>query len=347
MKRQSRWLAAPAFRVCLALGMAAASIANAGAATLEDVKSRGVLRCAVNGQLPGLSYKDSSGQWSGMDVDFCRAVAAATLGSADKVELVPVDAASRFDILREGEVDLLSRNSTWTLSRDLDFDIAFVGVLYFDSQGFIVRRETSTLMARELSAKPICAIADTTAVENVRAWFDRNRMQLVLKEYPDAKSAAKAYADGTCYALTADLSQLYAIRTELGSEAAHRILPDRISKEPLAPAVRRDDDRWRDIVRWTLFTLIDAEEAGIGTKNVDETRARASTPEVRLLLDTEGQTGRLLGLDKGWSSRVVQQVGNYGEIFDRNLGAGSKLKIERGLNALWRDGGILYAPPAR
>lgn len=339
MNRPIRWIAAL---------VSILPLLDAAAATLDDVRGRGMLRCGVNGEVPGLSYKDASGTWSGIDVDFCRAVAAATLGSADKVEFVPVPNDSRFDLLREGEVDLLSRNTTWTMGRDLDLDIVFVAVLYHDGQGFMVKRDTDTMSALELSKRAICAVADTTGPANAKRFFTRNRMLLELKEYPDIKAATKAYLDGDCYALTTDHSQLHSVRSELpDGQNANRILPEVISKEPLAPAVRRDDDRWFDIVRWTLFTLIDAEEAGIDSRNVDQARARALTDAIRLLLDVDGTTGALLGLEKGWSYRVVDQVGNYAEVFDRNLGAGSPLGIKRGLNALWRDGGILYAPPAR
>jgi len=339
MNRSFRWIAAL---------VSVLALHQAAAATLEDVRQRGMLRCGVNGEVPGLSFKDENGSWSGIDVDLCRAVAAATLGSADKVEYVPVPNDSRFDLLREGEVDLLARNTTWTLSRDLDLDIVFVATLYYDGQGFMVRRETDTLSALGLSDRTVCAVADTTGPVNAERYFTRNRMILKLKEYPDIKAATAAYLKGDCYALTTDQSQLHAVRSELpDGRNAHRILPEVISKEPLTPAVRRDDDRWFDIVRWTLFTLIDAEEAGIDSKNVDQARARALTDEIRLLLDVDGTTGALLGLEKGWSYRIIDQVGNYAEVFDRNLGAGSGLGIKRGLNALWRDGGILYAPPAR
>ncbi len=338
MKPQIRWLA----------GLLLAAVAvNAGADTLDDVKQRGTLRCGVNGEVPGLSFKDAGGVWSGLDVDFCRAVAAAVLGSADKVEYVPVSTANRFDILREGEIDLLSRNTTWTLSRDLDLGIVFVAPLYYDGQGFMVKRATNSLSALELGDKPVCAIADTTSAENAERYFVRNRMALELKQFPDIKAATQAYLGGECFALTTDQSQLHAVRAGLEVPNDHRILPEVISREPLSPAVRREDARWFDIVRWTLFTLIDAEEEGINSGNVEQARERARSAEVRLLLDVDGETGKLLGLEPGWGVRVVAQVGNYAELFERNLGSGSPLKIKRGLNALWRDGGILYAPPAR
>lgn len=343
MHQPSPWLAALALAVALPL----CPTQQVRADTLQDVKARGVLRCGVSGELPGLSHQDADGNWSGLDVDFCRAVAAAVLGYKDKLELVPVSNAQRFDALRAGQIDLLARNTTWTLTRDAGQDVAFVAVLYYDGQGFMVRRATNTLSARELSQKTVCAVQNTTGPENARGYFARYRMELDLKQFPDIEAATKAYLGGTCYALTADQSQLYAMRVALGSEDAHRILPEVISKEPLTPAVRVGDHRWFDIVRWTLFTLINAEEAGIDSTNVDAVRDRAQTDELLLLLDVNGTTGKLLGLDKGWSYRVIDQVGNYAAVFERNLGQGSALRMTRGLNALWRDGGILYAPPTR
>jgi len=337
-----RWLAALVF-----LGALPLTQATTRADTLQDVKARGVLRCGVDGTLPGLSFKDSAGNWSGLDVDFCRALAAAVLGHRDRLELVPTPSTTRFAALREGRVDLLSRNTTWTLARDTAPDIGFVATLYHDGQGFMVSRDTSTLSARELSRKPVCAVAGSTGPNDARSYFARNGMELDLKAFPDIGGATKAYLDGACYALTTDHSQLHALRAAMGGENAQRILPEVISKEPLAPAVRNGDDRWFNIVRWTLFTLINAEEAGVTSANADATRARARTGELRLLLDVDGETGKLLGLDPGWSYRIIDQVGNYGEVFERNLGEGSALKIKRGLNALWRDGGVLYAPPIR
>jgi len=323
------------------------ALPQAGAATLDDVKARGTLRCGVNGELPGLSHKDANGVWTGLDVDFCRAVAAAVLGKADKVTFVPLNNSDRFDALRQGEVDLLSRNTTWTLSRDLDLGMAFVGILYHDGQGFMVPRGTNTLSAVELSRKKICAIEDSTSPANAQAFFTRNRMQLELVLVKDADASKAAYLAGNCDAITADHSQLHSLRAEMGEAHAQRILPEIISKEPLSPAVRSADQVWFDIVRWTLFTMINAEEAGVDSTNADAARHLAKTEEVRRLLDVDGQSAGMLGLEPGWSWRIIKQVGNYAEVFDRNLGDQSQLKIKRGLNALWRDGGILYAPPAR
>ena len=341
MRHPTPWLAG-----LLLIGALNLTLSPAGAATLDDVKARGSLRCGVNGELPGLSHKDAKGVWSGLDVDFCRAVAAATLGDANKVEFVPLNNSDRFDALREGEVDLLSRNTTWTLSRDLDLGMAFVGILYHDGQGFMVSRASNALSVMELSRKRICAIEDSTSPANAEAFFTRNRMQLELVLVKDIDAAKAAYVAGKCDAITSDHSQLYALRTELDDPHAHRILPEIVSKEPLSPAVRQGDQVWFDIVRWTLFLLIDAEELGIDSTNVEGARTLAKTAEARGLLDLDGKTARMLGVEPGWSYRVIKQVGNYAEVFDRNLGNQSPLKVKRGLNALWRDGGILYAPPA-
>ncbi len=341
-------LVAPRLMGALALSLAlTGALTSADAATLDDVKARGTLRCGVNGELPGLSFKDAQGAWSGLDVDFCRAVAAAALGKADKVEFVPLNNSDRFDALRQGEVDLLSRNTTWTLSRDLDLGMAFVGILYHDGQGFMVPRATNLLSVQELGRKRVCAIEDSTSPANAEAFFTRNRMQVELVLVKDANASKAAYQAGKCDAITADHSQLHALRLEMGESHLNRILPEVISKEPLSPAVRQGDQTWFDLVRWTLFLIIDAEEAGIDSKNVDSARAMAKTAEVRGLLDLDGKTAGMLGLTPGWSYRIISQVGNYAEVFERNLGDQSPLKIKRGLNALWRDGGILYAPPAR
>lgn len=325
----------------------AAALAQTSAATLDEVKARGSLRCGVNGEVPGLSHRDDSGRWSGLDVDFCRAVAAAALGDAGKVELVPLSRAERLDALREGRIDLLSRNTTWTLSRDLGHDMTFAGILYFDGQGFMVPRDSGLMSALELSGKRICALTDSTSPDNAKRYFARHRMELELQTFDSLEAAKRAYLEGKCDALTTDQSQLHSLRSGLEDPRAQRILPEVVSKEPLSPAVRKGDARWLDIVRWTLFVLIDAEELGIDSANVDRAAEQAQSDEVRLLLDTEGNSAALLGIDPGWSRRVIRQVGNYGEIFDRNLGAQSPLKIKRGLNALWNNGGLLYAPPAR
>jgi general L-amino acid transport system substrate-binding protein len=339
MRVAAHWIA-PAF-------LAAALTQTALADTLSEVRERGTLRCGVNGEVPGLSYRAPDGGWSGLDVDFCRAVAAAALGDPDKVELVPLSNAERLDALAADRIDLLARNTSWTLSRDLGKGMSFVGVLYFDGQGFVVARDEQVMSTLDLGGKRVCAIADTTGPDNARRYFARHRMTLALETFPDLTAARAAYLAGKCDALTADQTQLHALRQGLDDPRAHRILPEVISKEPLSPAVRKGDATWHDVVRWTLFTLINAEELGIDSANVEQARERAISEEARLLLDVDGASAALLGLEPGWSVRAIKGVGNYAELFERNLGAGSPLKIKRGLNALWTDGGLLYAPPAR
>ncbi len=340
MRLAVRWL----FGVLLASGLVVQSVA---AGTLEDIKSRGTLRCGVNGLVPGLSFKDDAGQWSGLDTDFCRAVAAAVLGDSTKVEFIPLGLDDRLTALSEGRIELLARNTTWTLSRDLGKGMTFTGILYFDGQGFIVPRAAELLTTLGLSGRSICALAGTTSAENARRYFTRHRMDLELVTYDSITAAKQAYLEGKCEALTSDQSQLHSLRATLDNPRDHRILPEVISKEPLSPAVRKGDAVWFDIVRWTLNIMIDAEEKGIDSSNVGRASEQAKSEDTRLLLDVEGHTAALLGLEPGWSQRIIAQVGNYAEVFDRNLGMQSALKIKRGLNALWRDGGLLYAPPAR
>jgi len=331
----------------LGLMLVLTAVPSAPADTLEAVTERGQLRCGVNGELRGLSYRDANGVWSGLDVDFCRAVAAAVLGSRDSVVFVPLSNAERLSALAKDRVDLLARNTTWTLSRDLGHGMTFVGVLYFDGQGFMVPRESGLMSTLGLGGTRICALAGSTSLDNARRYFARHRMALELDRFDTLEAAQAAYLDGDCLGLTADQSQLHALRSGFADPRAHRILPEVIAKEPLSPAVRKGEPGWLDIVRWTLFVLIDAEELGISSVNLARAAAQAKSEEVRLLLDVEGRMATHLGLQAGWSQRIIAQVGNYAEIFERNLGAQSALKIQRGLNALWNNGGLLYAPPAR
>jgi general L-amino acid transport system substrate-binding protein len=338
MRNAVRWL--------LAIALAGALI-QTSAGTLDSVKARGTLRCGVGGDIPGLSYKDEKGSWSGLDVDFCRAVAAAALDDGEKVELIPLSNAERLDALREGRIDLLARNTTWTLLRDVGHGMSFVGILYYDGQGFMVPRSSKLMSTLELDGKRICSLSNSTSLDNARRYFTRNRMTMNLVTFDGLAAAKDAYLDGKCDAITTDQSQLHALRSTLDDPRAQRILPEVISKEPLSPAVRKGDERWFDLVRWTLYVLIDAEEQGIDSTNVDRAREEAKAQDTRLLLDVDGQTAKQLGVEPGWSYRIIKTVGNYAEVFERNLGSQSPLKIKRGLNALWRDGGILYAPPAR
>lgn len=329
----------------LALMLSNLPAAAEATGTLDAVEERGLLRCGVNGEVPGLSHQDDNGTWSGLDVDFCRAVAAAALGDAERVRFVPLATAERLDALAQDRIDLLARNTSWTLSRDLSHGMTFVGVLYFDGQGFMVPRETGIVSTLELSGKPVCALANSTSPDNARRYFARHRMSFELARFDTLRAAERAYLAGDCVALTTDQTQLHALRSTLSDPRAHRILPEVVSKEPLSPAVRKGDARWLDIVRWTLFALINAEELGLTSANVARAAEQAESEAVRLLLDTEAETAKSLGLKPGWSQRVITQVGNYGELFDRNLGAHSHLKLQRGLNALWNEGGLLFAPP--
>jgi len=329
----------------LLLGTALAIAAAAD--TLDEVKARGALRCGVNGEVPGLSFRDQNGDWSGLDVDFCRAVAAAALGSADKVEFVPLSTAERFAALRDGRIDLLSRNTTWTGYRDLTEGVSFAGVLFYDGQGFMVPRATGKLSTLELDGATICAVNDTTSAQNAKRYFTRNRMSMELALHPDLDSALADYLEGKCSTLTTDRSQLYALRSTLEQPRQQRILPEVISKEPLSPAVRAGETRWLDLVRWTLYTLIDAEEIGVTSDNVAAAKERAASDEMLTLLDADGATAAKLGVEPGWGYRVLLAVGDYGEMFERNLGKASGLGLKRGINALWSEGGLMYAPPMR
>lgn len=329
----------------LFLGLLPTAVADGD--TLDAIKSRGELRCGVNGEVPGLSLRNDAGDWSGLDVDFCRAVAAAALGSAAKVAYIPLGTEERLAALRDHKVDLLARNTSWTAVRDIAEGISFAGILYFDGQSFMVPRAAGLRSTLELNDARICAIAGTTSVDNARRYFTQHRMGMQMTLHPDLKAALSAYLDGQCNALTSDRSQLNALRATIPEPAAQRILPEVISKEPLGPAVRKGDTRLFDLVRWTLFTLINAEELGIDSGNVATAKARATSDEVRTLLDLDGRTSAALGIDKEWGYRVIEQVGNYGELFERNLGKASGIDLKRGLNAPWTQGGLLYAPPTR
>lgn len=320
---------------------------GAKADRLDEIGERGILRCGVNGEVPGFSYREEDGDWSGIDVDLCRAVAAAALGSADKVELIPLSTVERLGALREGKVDLLARNTTWTQARDLSQGVSFAAILYYDGQGFMVPRSTSTRSSLALAGASICAIADTTSIESARRYFKRHQMPMELKPYPDLNAALAAYLGGECSTLTTDRTQLSVLRAGLEQPETQRILPEVISREPLAPAVAKAETRLLDLARWTIFTLINAEEMGIGLANIDAAKARAQSDAVRTLLDLDGESAETLGIEPGWGYRVIKAVGNYGEVFERNLGKASGLNIKRGMNALWTQGGLLYAPPPR
>ncbi len=333
------------FTTVLALLLAVAA-QSASAQTLKAVKDRGMLNCGANGTLAGFGLPDAQGKWTGLDVDFCRAIAAAVLNDAEKVKYVPLSAKDRFTALQSGEVDVLARNTTWTSSRDTSLGLNFTGVNYYDGQGFMVRKTLKVNSALELNGASVCVQQGTTTELNLADYFSANKMQLKSVTFASANEAVKAYDAGRCDAYTTDASALYAERLRVGDPNEHIILPEIISKEPLGPAVRHGDDQWFDIVKWTLFAMMNAEELNISTKNLDEA-VKSTNPEIKRFVGTEGNFGEQLGLTKDWAVRVVKQVGNYGESFERNVGLGSPLKIERGLNKLWTKGGIQYAPPIR
>jgi general L-amino acid transport system substrate-binding protein len=316
----------------------------ADAQTLKTVRDRGSLVCGVSQGLPGFSTPDDKGNWTGLDVDYCRALAAAIFDDPSKVKYSPLSAKDRFEALKSSEIDVLSRNTTWTSSRDALFH--FVGVTYYDGQGFMIRKGVKINSALELNGATVCTQTGTTTELNLADYFRANSMKHEPVPFQTADEAIKAYETGRCDALTTDVSQLFAIKLKLSNAGDHVILPEVISKEPLGPLVRHGDDQWFDIAKWVLFAMINAEEFGITSKNVNE-MMKSKQPEIRRMLGVEGSMGEQLQLPKDWVVRIVKHVGNYGEVFDRNVGTTSKLGITRGLNRLWTKGGIQYAPPVR
>ncbi len=328
----------------LLFGLATAPVAAQG--TLQKVKDRGALVCGVNTGLAGFSAPDDKGKWSGIDVDLCRAIAAAIFKDESKVKYVPLTAKERFTALQSGEVDILSRNTTWTMSRDTSAGMNFAGINYYDGQGFMVNKSLGVKSAKELSGASICVQTGTTNELNVADYFRQTGMTYKPVVFEKLPETIAAYNAGRCDVFTSDASQLYATRLTLGNPADHIVLPDVISKEPLGPAVRQGDSQWGNIVRWVLFALINAEELGVTSANVDK-MLESTNPEIIRMLGGEGDFGKGIGIDNDWAYQAIKAVGNYGETFERNVGQGSRLKISRGQNALWRDGGLQYAPPIR
>jgi len=322
------------------------SSAFASSPTLDQVKARGSLICGVNEGLPGFSFVDQRGVWTGFDVDFCRAIAAAIFGDPNKVKLVPLSADARFQALRDGKIDVLSRNSTWTMGREAEFGLTFVGVTYYDGQGFMVPRRMRINSALELDGAKVCVQSGTTTIDNLADFFTSNGMTLQEVVSTSTDQSVSDYDSGRCSVLTSDLSQLYALRLRLSSPGDHIILPDVISKEPLGPVVRDNDLQWIGVVKWTYFAMLDAEELGVGSKTINQA-LKSRKPEVMRLVGTSGDFGERIGLTNAWAANVVRYVGNYGEVFDRNLGSKTQLAIPRGLNELWNAGGIQYGPPIR
>lgn len=324
----------------------ALSAGAASAATLDDVKSRDALKCGVSQGLPGFSNPDSDGNWSGLDVDLCKAVAAAIFDDASKVEYVPLSAKERFTALQSGEVDLLSRNTTWTMSRDTQLGLNFSVVNYYDGQGFMVRSSMGISSALQLSGAAICTNTGTTTELNVADYFRANNMDYELVAFEKADEVVAAYDAGRCDVYTTDQSGIYAQRLKLTNPDEHKVLPEVISKEPLGPAVRQGDDQWLNIVKWVHFAMVEAEESGVTQGNVEEMKG-SDNPNIKRLLGTEGEFGTAIGLENDWGYRIIKHVGNYGEAFARNVGPDTPLKIARGQNALWSNGGLQYAPPIR
>jgi general L-amino acid transport system substrate-binding protein len=325
------------------LGTAATA---ADAALLDQVKQKGFLQCGVTQGLPGFSTPDDKGNWTGLDVDYCRAVAAAIFDDPTKVRYTPLTAKDRFTALQSGEIDVLSRNTTWTLSRDTSLGLTFAGIIYFDGQGFMIRKDKKVTSALELSGASICTQTGTTTELNVADFFRARNMKYEVVSFTTADETIKAYDAGRCDVFTSDVSQLYSMRLKLAKTGDHIVLPEIISKEPLGPLVRHGDDQWLDIAKWVLFALINAEELNVTQKNLDE-QTKSANPELKRLLGTEGNYGEQLGLTRDWVVRIIKHVGNYGEIFERNVGTSSPLGIERGLNRPWTKGGLQYAPPVR
>jgi general L-amino acid transport system substrate-binding protein len=330
------------------LGAATLGASAASAATLDDVKAKGFVQCGVNTSLAGFGAPNDKGEWSGFDVDYCRAVASAIFGDPSKVKYTPTNAKERFTALQSGEVDLLARNTTWTISRDTSLGFNFRPVNYYDGQGFMVKKSLNVKSALELSGSSICVQTGTTTELNLADYFKANKMEYNPVVFEKVEEVNAAYDAGRCDAYTTDQSGLYAIRLTLSNPDDHVILPEIISKEPLGPAVRQGDDQWFDIVSWVHYAMVTAEEFGITQANVEEMK-NSENPDIKRFLGMEPETkiGTDLGLENDWAVKIIKGVGNYGEVFDRNIGEGSPLKIARGLNALWSKGGLQYAPPVR
>jgi general L-amino acid transport system substrate-binding protein len=335
----------------LAIAAAVGCIGFAGAASaqtkvLDTVKSRGTLNCGVHTGLAGFAAPDDKGNWTGLDVDYCKAIAAAVLGDASKVKYVPLTAKERFTALQSGEIDVLNRTTTWTMSRDSQLGLSFAGVNYYDGQGFMVKKSLNVKSAKELNGATVCVQTGTTTELNLADYFKANKMTYKPVVFEKVDEALQAYQAGRCDAYTTDASGLYSVRIKQANPADHIVLPDIISKEPLGPSVRQGDSQWFTIVKWVHFALLNAEELGITQANVDQ-MASSTNPEIKRFVGKEGDFGKNIGLDNEWAVRIIKAVGNYGESFERNVGKGSRLNIARGLNNLWNKGGIQYAPPIR
>ncbi|WP_368186389.1 amino acid ABC transporter substrate-binding protein [Aestuariibius sp. HNIBRBA575] len=330
-----------------ALAVAGLAAGASAAATLDDVKARGSLNCGVTTGLVGFAAPDANGVWNGFDVGVCRAVAAAVFGDPTAVEFVPTTGQTRFTALASNQIDMLARNTTWTFSRDVDLKFEFVGVNYYDGQGFMVPRELGVTSAKELDGATVCIQTGTTTELNLADFFRTNNISYEPVPIETNAEAQQQYLAGACDVYTTDASGLAATRATFEDPAAHVLLPEIISKEPLGPLVRHGDSEWGDIVRWTLNALISAEELGITSANIEELTAGTDNPEINRLLGTEGELGAMLGLDADWAKNAVMAGGNYGELFEKNIGENSPIGLARGLNAPWTEGGLIYSPPFR
>ncbi|MBU1567630.1 MAG: amino acid ABC transporter substrate-binding protein [Proteobacteria bacterium] len=327
--------------------MVAAFCLTAGVAisgTLDDVKSKGFVQAGVNGDLFGFGKPDEKGVWRGLDVDTARAISAAIFGDAEKVKFIPQTAKTRFTALQSGEIDVLTRNATQTLSRDTDLGLDFVQVNYYDGQGFLIPNKLGVKSAKELDGASVCVLPGTTTEQNVADYFRQNKIKMNPVVIESTAELAKAFFAGRCDVLTSDASQLAGTRAVAPKPSDYSILPDIISKEPLAPAVRHGDNQWKDIVNYAVLAMIEAEELGITSKNVDEMMA-STNPVVQRFLGVTPGNGKALGLDEKWAYNIIKQVGNYGEVFERNVGVNTPLMLKRGLNDLWNKGGLMYSPP--
>ncbi|MGE3830170.1 MAG: amino acid ABC transporter substrate-binding protein [Parvibaculaceae bacterium] len=333
--------------LALGLGTSLAAVSAASAGTLDDVKAKGFVQCGVSQGLIGFSNPDEQNNWTGLDVDFCRAVASAIFNDPQKVKFTPLSAKERFTALQSGEVDILSRNTTWTMSRDTSLGLKFAGVMYYDGQGFMVKKSLGVNSALGLNGASVCTQTGTTTELNLADYFKANNMTYQVVAFEKNEEVLKAYQEGRCDVYTTDQSGLYAERLKLADAEEHIVLPEIISKEPLGPVVRQGDDAWFNVVKWTYFALLNAEELGVTSKNVDELKASSTNPEVIRLVGKEGDFGTGIGLTNEWVVQIIKGTGNYGEIFERNVGEATPLKIARGKNALWNQGGLQYAPPIR
>ena len=333
--------------VLLAAAVALVGVFAAQAGTLEDVQAAGELKCGINTGLAGFAFTDDTGRWTGFDVAYCRALAAAVLGDPNKISFVNLTGKTRFPALQSGEIDVLSRNTTWTLSRDVDLGLTFVGVNYYDGQGFIGRTALGITSAKELDGASICIQTGTTTELNLADFFRSNDMSYEPVPIETNAEARAAYEADRCDVYTTDASGLAATKATFDDPNAHIVYPEIVSKEPLGPLVRHGDDKWADIARWVLNALIIAEELGVTQDNVEKMAMGTDHPEINRMLGSEGSYGEMLGLDPEWAVRAIAAEGNYAEIFDKYIGPDTALGLQRGLNALYKDGGILYAPPFR